>query len=121
MNEKLLKFRFDFSGGLHWKNGLKGAVFICDSSMISTLPAAFKRQGDLCGKTVYLAEDYSPEIYDMIESTCYRGNSTGYGLMGESLFPDLTEFKKTGAPQKPAQDFVTVLGASSYLPDKTAV
>jgi hypothetical protein len=104
--------------GRTWKGPIGRLYLAVPSGAEPGLPVVFRRLGRMGKKDVYLAADYEPGIEDEI--------SMGYAARGETAESYLEsiwfeERREAELPKKPADDFVVVKGASSYLKDTAAV
>ncbi len=104
--------------GRTWKGPIGRLYLAVPAAADPGLPASFKRYGRMGGKDVYLAANYEPYPDDEI--------SLGFSSRGEFAASYLEsiwfgEKNEAALPKKPSQDFVTVLGSSSFLKDTAAV
>jgi hypothetical protein len=104
--------------GRTWKGPIGRLYLAVPAAADPSLPGSFKRYGRMGRKDVYLALNYEPDPEDEI--------SIGYARRGEIAASYLEsiwfgERSEAELPKKPSQEFVTVLGASSFLKDTAAV
>lgn len=104
--------------GRTWKGPIARLYFALPVGLKPELPSAFKRLGRMGAKDIYLAEQYEPQIKDgiVIENKKREGGGEGYY---ESLW--FSNKKEAKLPKRPAQEFVLVKGASSFLKETADV
>ena len=104
--------------GRTWKGPIGKLYLAVPAGVDASLPKPFLRMGRLRGKDVYLASGYEPGAKDEIDISEGRRAQPSPGYFQSIWFDSPQE---TDQPSKPAQDFVTVKGASSSLKDTSPV
>jgi hypothetical protein len=101
-----------------WKGPIGKLLLCLPGDATPTLPTAFKALGIHGREQVFLAKDYRPARDDQISL-----NRAVKGSLPPSYFEQLWFGSPEAAkrPNVPAQDFVKVRGASSFLGDRTTV
>jgi hypothetical protein len=103
--------------GRTWKGPIGQLYLGIPPGTGAKIPRAFVAAGRLGGKDLYLAENYEPAAQDQIELEG-RHRKTFEGFYQMIWFDQPVA---ADPPTRPAQDFVTVLGASSSLKDTAPV
>ncbi len=104
--------------GRTWKGPIGRLYLAVPFGSDPALPAAFRRLGRMGAKDVYLAEKYEPDPKDGILMERTDRDEMPASYLESIWFGDKTE---APLPKAPAQDFVSVRGASSYLKDTADV
>jgi hypothetical protein len=104
--------------GRTWKGPIGRLYLAVPFGSDPDLPGAFSRLGKMGQKDVYLAANYEPAPEDGISI----GYSNRSGIDPSYLkYLWFEEGKEADASKAPADDFIVVKGASSYLKDTAAV
>ncbi|MCX7787199.1 MAG: hypothetical protein N2442_05845 [Spirochaetes bacterium] len=98
--------------GRTWKGSIHRLYLITPGGANPTLPQAFQRLGRMGGKEVYLAERYEPSPEDTIVMRAVQIEQVYEAYLNSIWFGNRQVLEP---PKKPAQDFVVVKGASSFL------
>ena len=104
--------------GRTWKGPIDRLYVAVPYDLNPGLPASFKRLGRMGKKEVYLAEKYEPATKDGISITATVRDEISASYLESLWFDNKTEAE---LPSGPAQDFVRVKGASSFIKDTAAV
>jgi hypothetical protein len=112
--------RWDYilgTGGT-WKGAI-GKLLVClPAAAATTLPKAFQALGIHGGEQVFLAQDYRPAEDDQVSLERSLSGNPPPSYFEQLWFDNPVELKK---PTAPAQDFVKLQGASSFIGDRTTV
>ncbi|GEM_PF-2291725 len=120
-------WRYVLGTGRTWKGPIQ-AIYILTPDPSPALPASFARAGEINYRTVHLAMNYEPRSEDEIRVDDVLYGQLFYSEPGRILTP--SEFvggdsaqiiRSLPEPKAPAQDFVKVINASSFLPQRTWV
>lgn len=121
---KYINWRYILGTGRTWKGPIKTIYFLTPDHLLPDLPKAFLRAGDFKKKTIFAAREYEPAEQDGVEISYIKFGQSGDGLhivtLGE-LDTALSFVDSIETPKRPAQNFVVMKNASSYLPQRTWV
>ncbi len=98
--------------GRTWKGPINRLYLVLPIESAPELPNAFQRMGRKEGREIYLAEQYEPAPEDVIEMGTLRIKQVYPAYLNMIWFDSK---KIVDLPKKPAQEFVVVKGASSFL------
>jgi len=119
-------WRYVLGTGRTWKGPIQTIYILTPDHLSPSLPASFARAGEIKKKTVYLATNYEPWQEDEIRVDYVRFGQLPSGpyilTLGEMVGTDSARIiKSLPEPKAPAQNFVNVINASSFLPQRTWV
>ncbi len=112
---KSYSYSYILGTGRTWRGAIGRLYFAVPPAMDPKLPKAFQRLGRLRGKDVYLAAGYEPEASDRIEAAMGIQDASVEQSYFKAIWFDTPRTRER--PNAPAQDFVSVKGASSSLAD----
>ncbi|MBT3273753.1 MAG: hypothetical protein HN368_11390 [Spirochaetales bacterium] len=116
--ERYYNWRYFLGTGATWKNPIGVLYLIMPAELYPELPPDFHRVGEYKGKALFVAENYEPARNTVLSV----GQSETSGLT-ESYYRYIwfDDARKVAPPDSPAQPFVRVNNASSYLRDQVTV
>jgi hypothetical protein len=120
-----IDWRYILGTGRTWRGPIKELYVVIPDHLPASLPEQFTRVGEYQENALYRASDYEPRDEDEIDVAYWRFGQQYRGVvgLGETFSEaDLAAFTMSReAPTAPAQSFVVVRHASSFLPDLTWV
>ncbi len=116
--ESSYAYEYILGTGRTWRGPIGRLYLAVPFALHPRLPGPFRRLGRMGGKDVYLAKKYEPAPADGISITCTDRDEISASYLQSIWFDSKREAK---LPRRPAQDFVNVKGASSWLKDTAAV
>ncbi|MFQ5628638.1 MAG: hypothetical protein ACE5I1_07750 [bacterium] len=121
-------WRYVLGTGRTWKGPIQTIYVVAPDYLLPLLPGKFSAVGDYKKKTLYMARQYEPAETDEISCAYKRpglGGSRASEIVPFGYLDDSTGFSKImqsiDEPKAPAQPFVRVKKASSFLPQRTWV
>jgi hypothetical protein len=114
---QLYQWDYIIGTGRTWKGPINNLYFMTDDSFAAVLPKQFAALESFGSWTIFGAGNYEPSARDILTVSFSSPNRPS----NEMMMRWFDKPRNLGKPEGPKQPFVKVLGASSFLPEKTTI